>query len=237
MKKALVLLAALLVATPAAAADKLRYSLTVAGIPLGKVKISVDLGDAAYGVEGKFNMIPILRQILNGDARANVRGVVLDGRYVPRESVFRYEDREGEKRKTIVFDAAGVPIDVVAVPPTRETNYRMTIDEAAGAVDPATAGLILMAPRAQPCALSIDVFDGTKRHLISLRGAQSPAQGKTVTCIGLYERVNGFKAKYMADDRRTWPFAATLTERQGRWIPLKITANTKFGPASATLRR
>jgi len=112
----------------------------------------------------------------------------------------------------------------------------MTLAEAAGAVDPATAAALLMAPRADPCAVSFDVFDGAKRHRIALTGAASAPRGKTVTCAGVYERVAGFKAKYMEPGKRTWPFSAVLQDRGGRWVPLKVTAPTKFGPASATLR-
>ncbi len=237
MKTASAILAALLVATPAVAMEPLRYSTTVAGIPLGKMKVFLETEGTQYAVGISFQMIPILRQILNGDANADVEGAVVDGRYLPRESIFRYAGRKGEKRLAIGFDETGDPVDLDADPPIRKTDYRMSLDEAAGAIDPATAAALLMAPRDAPCEIAFDVFDGTKRHRISLTGASSPKRGDSVTCSGLYERVNGFKAKYMTPERRSWPFTATLTAWDGRWVPVKITANTKFGPASATLRR
>lgn len=242
MKKTTALLAALLVIIPAAAGsamagERLKYSTTVSGIPLGSAKIVVDGAAPDYTVRASFKMIPILRQILNGDAEAVATGEIAGGRHLPRESVFRYEDREGDKRTAITFDAAGIPVNLDANPPIDPRPYRMTLGEAAGAVDPATAAAVLMAPRVRPCALSFDVFDGKKRHRIALTGQQSAAQDGVVTCTGLYERVNGFKDKYMTPERRTWPFIAKLTLREGRWIPLKITADTKFGPASVSLKR
>jgi len=242
MKKSLALVAALTLAapgiTPALAAEEvLRYSTTVAGIPLGKLKILMNTGPADYTVGASFRMVPILRQILEGDADADVAGAVVGGRYVPREMTFLLEDNDGDKRRTILFDASGNPADLRADPPLREKAYGMTLAEAAGAVDPATAAAVLMAPRERPCALSFDVFDGAKRHRVSLIGAGSVQRGDTVTCVGFYERIAGFKAKYMTPDRRTWSFSATLQNRGGRWVPLKISASTKFGPASATLRQ
>ncbi len=233
--KNIILLAALLVSTPVAANETLKYSTTVAGIPLGKIKVVVDTGEPDYSVRANFKMIPFLRHIFNGDANARVAGSVVEGRYVPQESIFRYEGRKKEQRTTIRFDGDGVPVDLFAEPPLREKSYAMSLDEAAGSVDPATAAAILMSPREKPCEIAFDVFDGSKRHRISLLGQAFAARGNTVTCNGLYERVNGFKAKYMTPELRTWPFAATLMGKDGMWIPLKITADTKFGPASATL--
>ena len=237
MKKLIALcVASLFLAPPLAAKDVLKYSTTVSGIPLGKVKVVVDTEPSAYRVRAGFSMIPLLRHIFNGDAEADVTGTVAGGRFLPGESVFRYEGRKEDKRIAILFEA-GVPVDLEADPPIRKTSYRMSLDEAAGAVDPATAAALLMAPRERPCALTFDIFDGTKRHRISLTGQATATEGNTVTCVGLYERVNGFKAKYMTPERRSWPFRATLMAANGRWVPLKITADTKFGPASATLRR
>ncbi len=236
MKIMIPALTALLIATPAMARDTLKYSTTVAGIPLGKIKVVVENDEPEYSVRARFNMIPVLRQIFNGDANATVEGALVEGRHLPRESVFRYEGRKSEERTTIRFDEAGVPVDLIAEPPKRKKSYAMSLDEAVGAVDPATAVAILMRPREEACDIVFDVFDGAKRHRISLTGATAPQRGNTVTCEGRYDRVNGFKDKYMTPERRSWPFLATLAERDGTWVPLKITADTKFGPASATLR-
>ncbi len=235
MKK-LILLAVLLAATPVAAKDTLKYSTTVAGIPLGKIKVVVEADEPEYSVRATFKMIPLLRQIFNGDAKAQVAGSVVGGRYLPRESNFRYEGRKREQRTTIRFDGSGAPVDLIAEPPLRKKSYAMSLAEATGAVDPATAAAILMSPRERPCDIVFDVFDGSKRHRVSLTGQAYAARGNTVTCAGLYERVNGFKDKYMTPERRTWPFFATLVAQNGMWVPSKITADTKFGPASATLR-
>ena len=237
MKRLLAILAALLLAAaPAAAGDRLQYSTSVAGIPLGKLKIFLEGEAPEYRVGISFGMVPLLRRIFHGDANADVSGALVGGRYVPREAVFRYKGRDGGRHRAIVFDERGIPVDLRADPPIRPTDYRMSLDEAAGAVDPATAAAMLMAPRERPCALSFDVFDGTKRHRISLVG-ETGRNGGVVACAGRYERIAGFKDKYMTPERRAWPFRAILADRGGRWLPLEITADTKFGPASATLRR
>jgi hypothetical protein len=240
MKKAAFLTAFLaampVAAAPAWAGDVLKYSTSVAGIPLGKIKIMLDGGEADYSVRANFSMIPILRMIFHGDASAQAAGINDGGKLRPRESVFRYAGRKSDRSIAIAFDEAGIPVAVNANPPLRQRSYAIGVEGAAGAVDPASAASILMTPRSEPCALSFDVFDGSKRHRVSLTGQRGAAKGSTVTCTGLYERVSGFKDKYMTPERRTWPFTATVKGTDGRWVPLKITAETKFGPASATLR-
>ncbi len=235
--KTAIILAAILATTPATAETVLKYSTTVAGIPLGKIKVVLNDDDADYRVRAKFEMVPILRTIFNGDATAKAAGSMAEGRFLPRESVFRYAGRKRDRTITMRFDDAGNPAAVQAKPPLRERSYTIGVEGAGGAVDPASAASVLMAPRAEPCALTFDVFDGSKRHRIHLTGQRGAAKGSTVTCSGMYERVSGFKDKYMTPERRTWPFVATVKGRgDGRWVPLKITAETKFGPASATLR-
>ena len=238
MKKSLfaAAIAALLSATPALAEDVLKYSTSVAGIPLGKIKVIASADGQDYTARAHFSMIPVLRQIFHGDASATAEGSRAGDDFVPRQAVFLYAGRDEDRRRRIRFEG-GVPVELDAWPPIRETSYRMSLDEAAGAIDPATAAVVRMTPRERPCDLSLDIFDGTKRHRITLSGQARPAQGSEVTCTGLYERVNGFKAKYMTPERRSYPFTASFAGRNGRWIPLKITADTKFGPASATLRR
>ncbi len=239
MKKATLIIALLatpVAMVPAMAEDVLKYSTSVAGIPLGKIKFILNENAADYSVRANFSMVPILRMIFHGDASAEAAGINDGGRLRPRQSVFHYADRKSNRSIAINFDEAGVPVAVNANPPLRKRSYTIGVEGAVGAVDPASAVTILMTPRSKPCDLSFDVFDGSKRHRVSLTGQQGAARGSTVTCTGLYERVSGFKSKYMTPERRTWPFSATVKGTNGRWIPLKITANTKFGPASATLR-
>lgn len=216
----------------------LKYRASVAGIPLGKLKLFLDRSGEDYTAKARFSMVSVLRTIFNGDAEAQVFGRFDGDRAVPETFDFDIEKRDGTQKTRIAFDETGNPIDLRAKPPLRQRSYSMTLDQAAGAVDPATAIMLLSAPRPDPCTLSFDVFDGAKRHRISLTGlAETPAGDGRALCIGLYERIAGFKDKYMTPDSRTYPFKAKLLRNGGAWIPEQIWADTKFGPASATLDR
>ena len=155
---------------------------------------------------------------------------------IPERFEYWVRDEDDEQETALVFTAAGDPGSVTATPPFRRKKYAMDIADAAGAVDPATAAAMLTAPRAAACTLAMRVFDGRKLHGVSLTPSPDAASAGTVRCEGLYERLGGFKRKYMTPDRRTYPFTAELKQvAADRWIPMRIWAITKFGPASAVL--
>lgn len=236
MRTALALAATLLASSPALSQETLRYATSIGGLPLGSLDLATRIEGGGYGVQASFRMVPLLRQILNGDAKATAQGAVDAGRYTPQTALFRYDSSDGERRLAMAFDERGHPIDLRVDPPLRKRSYDMTLGDAAGAVDPATAIAIMMAPRENPCTLSFDVFDGAKRHRISLTDTLGVERG-VVTCAGMYERIKGFKAKYMTPERRTYPFRAELARQGQKWVPLKISSQTKFGPASVRLKR
>lgn len=231
-------IAAAMLVTPAAQAQEqvLKYRASITGLPLAKLKLFLDRSDDEYEVKARFKMVTLLRTIFNGDAEAKASGRLDTDDLIPRTFSFRIDGRKGVQNTALAFDEAGDPIEIRAEPALRKRSYSMTLNEAAGAVDPATAALLLISPRADACALSFDVFDGAKRHRISLTGHAEPAKtDNRALCTGRYERIAGFKAKYMTPERRTYPFSAKLRRDGDIWIPEKIWANTKFGPASATL--
>lgn len=244
MKKLIALtIAATLTSATAQAAElsplNLKYRATVAGLPLGKLKLHIDRTDDQYTAAVSFKLVTLLRAILDGDAQANAAGQLQQGKPTPQEFQFKIDGRKKNQHTAIAFDADGNPSEIKADPPLRETAYRIGVEQAGGTIDPASAAVLLASPRTDACDLSMDVFDGAKRHRISLTGvAEQPDSRGVITCTGLYERIAGFKAKYMTPDARTYPFSAQLVEDiDGGWLPVKIWADTKFGPASATFYR
>ena len=104
------------------------------------------------------------------------------------------------------------------------------------AVDPASAVALLSAPRAAACEMDMTVFDGRKLHRITLKPSKKASE-KDVRCVGRYERLAGFKAKYMVPGRRAYSFDAELTQiAPNRWRPKRVWAKTKFGNAVVLLR-
>ena len=211
--------------------ENMRFRAYVSGLPLGELKLGIKRAPGRYEADADFEMASLLRWILDTDAKASVAGNVSDSGPRPVRFEFFVRDRDERSITEMLFNAVGNVYELNAVPPLRKKSYGMTLDEAAGAVDPATAVVMLASPRVEPCKFDMEVFDGAKRHRIRLLEKISEKDG-TITCKGRYDRVAGFKAKYMTPERRTYPFKTSLVQTaEGEWRPVRVWAKTKFGAA------
>lgn len=218
-------------------AESLSYRAYIGGLPLGTLNLKIAMDETRYATEARFDVAGLLRWALDTDARASSSGSVSAGAPVPAN--FKYWVRDGKKERNteMLFDASGNAIEVKANPAFRQKSYDiLTLDEVKQAVDPASAVALLSAPRQAACELDMTVFDGRKLHRITLQ--PSPKKSETYErCIGRYERLAGFKAKYMVPDRRAYAFDAELTQiAPDRWRPRRVWAKTKFGNAVVLLR-
>lgn len=218
-------------------AERLQYRAYIGGLPLGTLYVDIAMDDDGYAAKARFDMIALLRVILDTDAKASVQGRWQDGAPKPERFEYWVRDRKKRRNTEMRFNDAGDPAEVVAEPPLRVKPYSMSIDQAAGAVDPATAAVMLAAPRENVCELDMKVFDGAKLHRIALAPESKSVKGDVIRCTGRYERVAGFKAKHMQDDERSYNFVAELRQvAPNRWQPIRVAAPTKFGAATAILQ-
>ena len=128
---------------------------------------------------------------------------------------------------TMTYDAEGVA-RVAADPPLRERSYDLPPERAAGALDPLSAALAMLAPRpgAAPCGRTIPVYEGRRRVDIELDdGAR---RGDAVSCRGRLVRVAGFKRKVMREGRE-FPISAEWTVSRGRPRLERAVLRTKLG--------
>ena len=135
--------AAALVTKPVA--EEMRYRAYIGGLPLGELTLAIAMDESEYAAKARFDMTALLRIVLDTDARASASGSWQDGE--ARPELFEYWVRDRKKKRTteMRFNDAGDPVEVVADPPFRKKSYSMTIDEAAGAFDPATAAVVMTA--------------------------------------------------------------------------------------------
>ena len=237
------LIAALLALAPISAAasesvtEALSYRAYIGGVPLGTLNLKIELDETNYSTEAKFDVGGWLSWALDTDARASSSGSLSAGAPIPEE--FRYWVRDGKKERNteMLFDASGNPSEVRADPVFRQRSYDInTLDEVRQSVDPASAVALLAAPRPAACELDMTVFDGRKLHRITLRPSTKKSE-EYARCEGRYERLAGFKAKYMVPERRAYSFDAELTQiAPNRWRPKRVWAKTKFGNAVVMLR-
>ncbi len=235
------LFAALLALLPTATvanepvAESLSYRAYIGGLPLGTLKLKIAMDADAYATEARFDIASLLRWVLDTDARASSGGTFADGTMVP--NAFDYWVRDGEKERNteMTFDAEGNATEVLAAPAFRKRSYDVTLDDVRGAIDPATAVAMLSAPRDSACDVSMKIFDGRKLHRVTM--VPSGGTVEEPKCAGRYERLGGFKEKYMTPERRSYVFDAELKQiAPDRWRPVRVTAKTQFGNAIALLK-
>ena len=242
MRHAIAAAFAALLAWPAGAgapaepvSERLTYRTYLGGLPLGTLTLDLAMDRAGYAGEARFDVTALIRTVLDSDATVRVEGGWRGDEAAPRR--FDYDLRDGKKRRRTVmaFDEAGSVASVDADPPFKRRRHSIGPEDVPGAVDPATAAILLAAPRAAPCALDMRVFDGKQLHGVTLSEGREAADG-TVTCEGRYERLAGFKPKRMRE--AIFPFEAEMDPAgEGRWRPRIVRAPTKFGTATAVLRR
>ncbi len=239
-----ILVAGVLVCCPVAVqasepvSETLAYRAYIGGLPVGTLKLEIAMDEDRYATEARFDIARLFRWVLDTDALASSSGTVTDdGGAVPES--FDYWVRDGRKQRNteMQFDEAGNATAVRADPVFDKRSYDISgFDEVRGAIDPATAVAMLSAPRTGPCDVDMKVFDGRKLHRISMK--QVSGDQENARCEGRYERLAGFKAKYMTPERRSYPFNAELRRiGPNRWRPVRVRAKTKFGNAIALLKK
>ena len=217
-------------------AESLAYRAYIGGLPLGTLSLKIAMDEDRYATNARFDIASLLKWVLDTDARASSSGVITNGDAVPKS--FDYWVRDGKKQRNteMRFDVAGNASEVLANPVFRKRSYDLSLDQVKGAIDPATAIAMLSAPRDGACNVDMKVFDGRKLHRVTMEPLS--ADSEKIRCSGRYERLAGFKDKYMTPERRSYTFKAELKQiGPNRWRPVRVKAKTKFGNAIVLLKK
>ena len=201
--------AALLSGSPGRAQGRLeaRYSVTIAGLPVGQGVWVADIAGDQYSTAASGRVTGIARVVTDGEGSAAARGRISSGRLVPASyAVTVVADRSADEIR-MAFAAGGVK-DLQVEPPTRFSPDRVPLTEAhrRGVMDPLTAGLItvggtgeLLTPDA--CRRTVQIFDGRQRYDLALSfkrmdqvRAEKGYEGPVVVCMVAYQPLAGHRA-------------------------------------------
>jgi hypothetical protein len=184
-------------AVPAKAESKLqaRYAISVAGIAIGTLDWSVDVGHAGYSSTASGRASGILGALVSGEGAVSVRGAIKDGRPAP-ESFTASVIHDNDKSDVKMVLAAGDVKDVTAeTQKPAADRVPLTPAHRHGVIDPASAMLIPM-PAAfetagkDTCRRTLPIFDGRRRYDLKLSfrrmdqvKAQKGYAGAVVVCV------------------------------------------------------
>ena len=219
-------------AAPAYADGKLdaNYTISLAGISIGKSDWTVDIKDDKFTTQASGRASGMLSVLVKGEGSVNVSGAVAAGKLVPNlfTSKVNRDDEKSEFR--MVFDGGNVKELVAGEPPKSDDRVAVTEEHRKGVIDPISAMLVPVAGTgdvlsAEACQRSLPVFDGRRRFDLKLSfkrmdkvKADKGYEGPAVVCSVTFQALAGHRAsstlvKYLSEgrDMELWlaPIAGT----------------------------
>lgn len=209
-------------------ADQITFDVVLMGLKAGELQINGKIEGNGYGANGSLATTGILGALRKLRYDAAVWGSTSGTGFTP----VRYEenaDTPSRKSKSTMVYQGGTPVSVSREPPRTPRDTDLDPKKQAGTVDPLTAlyAVLRDVDRDQICTLSMQIFDGARRSMVTL---DSPVpDGQQIRCSGEYRRVAGFKAKEMQEKSR-FPFTLTYAPTaDGHMRVVEISTDTIYG--------
>ena len=223
-----------------------RYSVSLAGIPLGSGTWVVDVTGDQYAAVANGRTTGLVKLIADGSGSAGSRGT-FQGASVASSGYMANTVSDKKTDEVRMVLRGGVVKEVLAEPPLEPSPDRVPVTDAhrKGVVDPMSAALIpvagkgeMLAPEA--CKRKLAIFDGRNRvdiDLVYKRMDQVKADkgyhGPVVVCTVLYNPVAGHRPerdaiKYLIAQRDMEMWLAPI-EGTRVLVPFRFSVPTPFG--------
>jgi Protein of unknown function (DUF3108) len=235
-------------AAPADAQGRLdaRYSVTLAGLPIGRGAWVIDIAADQFTAAASGTTAGLLRVFASGHGSGASRGLVTGGTPVPAS--FAASITADKKTEEIRMAIVGGNVKELVISPAAPVNpERVPVTEAhrTAVSDPMTASLIRVPGNGDPlrpeaCQRTVAVFDGRMRYdlrfaykRIERVKAEKGYDGPVVVCAVMFSPIAGYvptraAIKYLAEQRdiEVWlaPVAATRV-----LVPFRVTIPTPIG--------
>ena len=223
-----------------------RYSVTLAGIPLGSGTWVIDAAPDQYTAVASGRTTGLVSLISNGSGSGGSRGAIQGASLVPTSYVSSTvsDRRADDVRMTL---RAGTVKDVSIEPPTPPSPDRVPVTDAhrKGVTDPMSAAIIPVAGNGDvltpdACKRKLAIFDGRQRADIELVfkrmdrvHADKGYQGPAVVCTVLYKPIAGHRPerpgiKYLVETREMEMWLAPISGTR-LLVPFRFSVPTPFG--------
>jgi hypothetical protein len=183
-----------------------RYSVTIAGIPVGQGVWIADIAEDQYTTAASGRVTGIARVLSDGEGSGAARGHVNSGRLVPTSYAVTVTADQRPDEVRMAFASGGVK-ELQVAPPTPYSADRVPLTDAhrRGVVDPLSAGLVpvggtgeVLTPEA--CRRNVQIFDGRQRYDLALSfkrvdrvKADKGYEGPVVVCMVVYQPIAGHR--------------------------------------------
>ncbi len=235
---------------PASAQGKLDayYTVSLAGIPIGKGSWTIDIADTHYTATASGVTTGLMHAFIGGEGTSATRGTLLAGRPVSSDYAATIVTRKKTERVRLTIKNGNVK-DFNNDPPQDHEAERVPVTEALeqGVLDPMTASLLHAPSSGNPlspeaCQQTLAVFDGRLRYNLHLAfkridtvKAEKGYAGHVLVCSVYFLPVAGHipsraAIKYISKqhDIEVWlaPIAGTRV-----LVPFRVQGPTPIGPA------
>lgn len=225
-----------------------RYTMTLAGLPIGEGTWIIDINDNNYNAAARGGTTGLMKVFTGGEGTTAARGTLQAGR--PQTSVYAATITTRKKTDKIRLTVSNGNVkDFKLDPPQENDSERIPITEndRRGVQDPMTATLVRTPGNGNPlspeaCERKLAIFDGRLRYDLQLAfkrmdkvKADKGYAGPVIVCAVYFSPVAGFipsraAIKYMAKmrDLEVWlaPIAGTRV-----LVPFRAEGPTPIGKA------
>jgi hypothetical protein len=223
-----------------------RYTVTLAGVTIGKGAWVIDIADDQYTAAASGMTTGLLRVFASGQGSGASRGYIINGNLIPSSYAASITaDQKTEELRIVI--SSGVVKDYSVDPPTQPHPDRIPIAEPHrhGVTDPMSAALMrvggtgdVVSPEA--CARTLPIFDGRLRYDLRLTfkrmevvKADKGYEGPVAVCAVYFTPLAGYipdrpAIKYLIAQRdmEVWlaPIAGTRVV-----VPFRMVIPTPLG--------
>jgi Protein of unknown function (DUF3108) len=208
-----------------------RYSVTLAGLPVGRGGWLVEIGDDHFTTAANGATAGLMRVFTSGRGESAARGAISGGQ--PISSTYAasiFTDRKYDEIRMVI--QSGIVKEFVVDPPTIATPDRVPVAEAhrRGVADPMTASLMRVPGTGdtlvpQACQRTLSIFDGRMRYDLQLAfkrldrvKSEIGYQGIVVVCTVHFSPIAGH-----IPDRAAIKYLAGLHEMEMWLAPISGT--------------
>jgi hypothetical protein len=195
-----------------------QYTISVARIPIGEIKWSLDLSADRYTATASGHASGVLRVLASGEGTLEAHGLVKDGALSPTEFTAKTKSDGDNADIRMVLDGGAVKDLDASTPPPSEDRVPLTDAHRQGVTDPLSAVMIASAGNgdvlsADACKRTLPVFDGRRRFDLALSykrmdkvKAEKGYDGPVVVCAVTFKAIAGHRAssplvKYLSGGR------------------------------------
>jgi len=222
---------------------RLKYEAHWGDIPLGDVAVTLREAADRYAIQGSAVARGPMTLLFDWSGTAETQGRRRRGLRLPTSHVSTGSSDDGERRTTVDWKGAGLPLTTVVPPPDPEEVTPVPPASIAGTVDPLTVLLKTLDGLAKTgrCEGTARIYDGRRRYDIVIEHlgngqlkADRPGAyaGPAVRCRLYAKKIGGFyrdATEWSSDEDEIERIAWIARLGNGLWVPVRAEVSAPLG--------